>query len=211
MNNSSGRGSSWILFAIAAIVVAILVGARGSFWSTLFLVLGIAAAVILALIAVIFFIAVKVGGENSTNQSGKPVITEEDARILAQGRKDLTEIRMLTTKIRDTEIRDKSNAISGTVEKILSTLREKPDKILGAQMFLLYYLPTQRSILDKYRQYEASGLQTEEDLKEKVSGYLDDIDSAMNQQYASLYEDMLVDLSAEMEVMTRSARRDGLL
>ena len=38
-----------------------------------------------------------------------------------------------------------------------------------------------------------------------------DIAAAMKEQYTSLYQDTIIDLSAEMEVMTCSARRDGLL
>ena len=209
MNRSNG-GGSWILFAVLAVVCALLFGGTGGFGSALVKILGIAAAVVLALIAVILVIAVKVGS-GTENGRKDAALSEEDAAVLSQGRKDLTDLRMLNVKLKDAGIRDKSNAICQTVEKILATLKEKPDQILGAQMFLRYYLPTQKSILQKYQEIENSGVDAEGETKAKVSGYLDDIAAAMKEQYNSLYQDTLIDLSAEMEVMTRSARRDGLL
>ena len=209
MNRSNG-GGSWIIFAVLAVACALIFGGTGGFGSALLKILGISAAVLFALVAVILVIAFKVGGEKTGNGT-KTALSEEDAAVLAQGRKDLTELRLLNVKLKETEIREKSNAICGTVEKILSTLKDKPDQILSAQMFLRYYLPTQKSILQKYQDIESSGVDTEGETKAKVSGYLDDIAAAMKEQYTSLYQDTIIDLSAEMEVMTRSARRDGLL
>ena len=48
-------------------------------------------------------------------------------------------------------------------------------------------------------------------MSEKVSGYLDQIQSAMERQYANLFEDDLLDMTAEMQTMTAVCRRDGLL
>lgn len=61
----------------------------------------------------------------------------------------------------------------------------------------------------EYERIERSGTMT--DQRDKVEKHLKEIKSAMEKQHANLYEDDMLDLSVEMEVMTSSCKQDGLL
>ncbi len=139
-----------------------------------------------------------------------PKLTVEQENILTKGRANLLQLRMIITKIKDPEIHQTSNEICDINDKILKTLREKPDKIPQVRQFLNYYLPTLGEILVKYERIEKSGVPAEKSEK-KVEKYLADIKRAMEKQYENLYEDDKLDLSVEMEAMTIAAKSDGLI
>ncbi|MBO4289659.1 MAG: 5-bromo-4-chloroindolyl phosphate hydrolysis family protein [Lachnospiraceae bacterium] len=139
-----------------------------------------------------------------------PKLTVEQENILSKGRTNLLELRKIITKIKDPEIHQMSNEICDVNEKILKTLREKPDKIPQVRQFLNYYLPTLGEILVKYERIERSGVPAQKS-EEKVEKYLVDIKKAMEKQYENLYDDDKLDLSVEMEAMTMAAKSDGLI
>lgn len=139
-----------------------------------------------------------------------PKLTVEQENILTKGRANLLQLRMIITKIKDPEIHQMSNEICDINDKILKTLREKPEKIPQVRQFLNYYLPTLGEILVKYERIEKSGVPAEKSEK-KVEKYLADIKKAMEKQYENLYEDDKLDLSVEMEAMTIAAKSDGLI
>ena len=162
------------------------------------LVLGIAAFIIFA---VLFRPSgtIKISG-----YSGK-----ELADILGDGEEDLKEIQQHVAKLRDPNIKGQASAILKTIQDILKELKARPENISAVRKFFKYYLPTLDSILGKYERIEGGVIKPEQ--KQLVSKYLGDIKKAMDKQYANLFEDDMLDLSVEMEVMTNACKQDGLL
>ena len=221
-----------VLLIASAVIKAIPAILKGMVWV---LVLGVV-LLILIVIAVIVF-ALKGSGKNkepvemSDNKSAAmkkkpaaappqtppaddapkaPPLTVEQENILSKGRTNLLELRKIIVKIKDPEIHQMSNEICDVNEKILKTLREKPEKIPQVRQFLNYYLPTLGEILVKYQRIEQSGVPAEKSEK-MVEKYLADIKKAMEKQYENLYDDDKLDLSVEMEAMTMAAKSDGLI
>ena len=221
-----------VLLIASAVIKAIPAILKGMVWV---LVLGVV-LLILIVIAVIVF-ALKGSGKNkepvemSDNKSAAmkkkpaaappqtppaddapkaPPLTVEQENILSKGRTNLLELRKIIVKIKDPEIHQMSNEICDINEKILKTLREKPEKIPQVRQFLNYYLPTLGEILVKYQRIEQSGVPAEKSEK-MVEKYLADIKKAMEKQYENLYDDDKLDLSVEMEAMTMAAKSDGLI
>ncbi len=170
---------------------------------------GIVLGALLILTAVILIISLK-GSRDEALKKAESNLSPEDAAVLSEARKDLTGLRVLNARITEPEIRMASNEICQTIEKILNALKEKPDRIASAQMLLQYYLPTQRNILTKYHQIASSGME-HSDLKEKVMTHLADIKTATEKQLSNVYEDDMLDISAEMELMNVSIKEDGLV
>ena len=162
------------------------------------LVLGIAAFIIFA---VLFRPSgtIKISG-----YSGK-----ELADILGDGEEDLKEIQQHVAKLRDPNIKGQASAILKTIQDILKELKARPENISAVRKFFKYYLPTLDSILGKYERIEGGVIKPEQ--KQLVSKYLGDIKKAMDKQYANLFEDDMLDLSVEMEVMTNACKQYGLL
>lgn len=203
-----GRGSNygWLLPVGIVIALVAIFGKLPSLMVTGGIVLG----GLLVIVAIAMFFALKGSNDEANLKIGGEAVDPEDAAVMAQARKELTNLRMLNARTTETDIRTASNEICASMDKILSALKADPTRISSARMFLQYYLPTQKSILTKYHQIAESGV-AHADLKEKVLAHLTDIKTATDKQLENIYENDMMDISAEMELMNISIKEDGLL
>ena len=160
-----------------------------------------------------FVFAFKGSAEDAKNaaKNGRAILTPEEAQTLATARHQVTEIRILNTKIDDAEIRRRSNEVCDIMDKILAAMKEDPKKIADGQMFLQYYLPTQKEILTKYEHIEESGIEAKYQLAEKVLRHLKDIREATQKQLGNVFDNDVFDVDAEIELMKESMKQDGLM
>ena len=206
MNKKNGSAFSWLIPVGVVIALVALFGKLPS----LVITGGIVMGALLVIVAAIMFISLKNSNDEAKNKAEVAGMDPADAEVMAQARKELTSLRVLNARIREPEIRNASNEICGIMEKVLSALKTEPSRIGDAQMFLQYYMPTQKSILSKYQQISESGVEHAE-LKDKVMAHLADIKTATEKQLANVYENDMMDISAEMELMNYSIKEDGLV
>lgn len=174
--------------------------------STVLLIIGgIILLLIVLLVVVVMYFAFRKpkGGEGKATG-------QEVTKVLSKGRANLMEIRRLAMRIKNQQIKGTAEEICKEAEKILRTLREQPENIPQVRQFLNYYLPTLGNILAKYGRMEEGNTLTTE-LSQSTLSCLGDIRSAMEKQYANLFEDDMLDLTVEMEALTIACKRDGLL
>ena len=235
MNNKSGL-SKWAI-AILILGVLLLLGScsfdsMASFfiWGAVLCgILLLAIAIIIACVAVKQSgdeakagnggNATKITGTSTSARKGTTTGTSTSKRLagtinaspeLKAARQMITDERQLATRIADGEVRAAANKVLDGATKCLETLATKPQKIATSNQFLNYYLPTLGLILKKFRSIEESGVGVEA-TQMKVVKYLEDISQVMDKQYENLYSDDILDLAVEMEAMTISCKRDGLL
>lgn len=169
------------------------------------LLIGVCGVLLIILVSVVLYFALK-----------KPKKTEEQKAsdeindIIKSGRKNLMGLRRMSMEIKHARARTLSTEICVTIERIFRTLKEKPDQISSLRPFFNYYLPTLEKILVKYKEIESSGVPTEEITQSTIT-CLEDIKMAMEKQYNNLFENDILDLTVEMEVLTQICKRDGLL
>ena len=211
MSKNGGGSSSGILAAVAA--AALLIGLFGGGISAVLSVLGIALGGIVLVTAGVIFLAFKGSKEDAENAAkrGKVILNAEEAETLAAARHQVTEIRMLNTKIDNLEVRRRSNEVCDVMDKLLQAMKEDPKKIENGQMFLQYYLPTQKEILSNYEQIEESGIEAKVKLEEKVLTHLADIKKATEKQLGNVFDSDVFDVDAEIEMMKESMKQDGLM
>lgn len=204
-----GEKSSGVLgiLGLAGVVVLFFFLRRvfPSLATALLVVGGIIAALIAILVAAVIFLALR-------KPKGKDAApgAEDAGAVLARGRSHLMELRTLGMRVKNPQIRKLNEEICGTADKILRTLKEQPEDIPRVRRFFNYYLPTLGSILRKYVYLEQSGIPAADTTAKTVS-CLGDIKTAMEKQYTNLFENDILDLSVEMEVLTQICKRDGLL
>lgn len=203
-----GKSSGVVgLLGIVGCVAAFLFVRRYfPFLSTILLVIvGIIAVLIILLVVLVMYFAF------SKPKKGSPAAAKAESNaILNKGRAHLMELRRMGMRIKNKDIRDLNSQITASADKILKILREKPESIPSVRQFLNYYLPTLGGILNKYVRVEESGVPSGE-LVQSVISNLGEIKKAMEKQYASLFDDDMLDLSVEMEALTIACKRDGLL
>ena len=169
------------------------------------LLIGVCGVLLIILVSVVLYFALK-----------KPKKTEEQKAsdeindIIKRGRNNLMGLRRMSMEIKHARARTLSTEICVTIERIFRTLKEKPDQISSLRPFFNYYLPTLEKILIKYKEIESSGVPTEEITQSTIT-CLEDIKMATEKQYNNLFENDILDLTVEIEVLTQICKRDGLL
>ena len=134
----------------------------------------------------------------------------EDMAMLSKGRAKMVDIRRMDMRIKDPAIRKQNGAICTTADQILRKLKAQPEDIPRMRQFFSYYLPTWGNILQKYLRLEESSM-ADLRMSESMVLCLRDIQTAMDKLYQNLFEDDILDLTVEMEVLNMVAKRDGLL
>ncbi|MGN1333378.1 MAG: 5-bromo-4-chloroindolyl phosphate hydrolysis family protein [Lachnospiraceae bacterium] len=195
------------ILGMAGAVILFLVLRK--FFPTLSTILLVVFGIILLLIILLVILVIYFSRQKPKEKEGSR-ITEDTEAVLARGRSNLMEIRRLQVQIRNSRIRALSEEICRVAERILRTLKSQPEDIPGVRQFLNYYLPTLGNILLKYERVEKSGIPTD-NMEENVIDCLEKIKNAMDRQYANLFNNDILDLSVEMEVLTQACKRDGLL
>lgn len=214
MNEKAAGG---ILGGIACVAALFFLARSGWSFSGLFksvLLLGaFILALILLLVGVVMFFALrkpKKGGKSAPSAAAAARLTPEQTTVLQKGRGNLLQLRSMALRVKNADIRRQCSQICSEAERILKTLREKPESIPAARQFFNYYLPTLGEIITKYERLERSGVPLDE-MTQKVTTYLAEIEQAMRRQHENLFDADLLDMSVEMETMTMACRRDGLL
>ena len=216
--NASGGGVIVGLIVIIGAIVALFVSHHSApgIFKFLAVIVAIVIAIIIALIILIIVLARKSSKRDAEQKkaaglvSNKDALSAEQALIINKGRSDLVAIRMVSSRINNREIKAAMNNVSATIERILVTLKEKPETIKSARQFTHYYLPTLREVLERYHRIELSGVD-EEGMGDKIVKYLADVQKALDKQYDSLFDGDKFDLAVDMEAMTIALKRDGLI
>ena len=189
----------------AVILFVILRQFFPSLATILLVIAGIALLCIASLVGLVLFFSLR--KPKLKEGQGK---AEHTAALLAQGRADLLELRQLTLRVKNQEIRASSESVCHVIQQILGALKEQPEDIPKARQLFSYYLPTLGGILQRFVNLEQSGVPAADSTEKVISG-LSTIRIAMEKLYASLFEDEKLDLTVEMEVLKQLCQQDGLL
>lgn len=206
MENGKNTGLLGFLGLIAC--VALYFVARKFFpsLSTLMLwIFGIAAAMIVVLVAVVLFFAF-----HKPKKTPEQERSEAQETVLKKARASLMELRTSAMRVKQQQVRDSARNICATLEQILKELKNQPEDIAKARSFLNHSLPMLSGILRKYIRLEQSGVPNEDVTAQTIS-CLQDLETAAQKQYQNLFDDDVVDITADMEVLTQLCRQNGLL
>lgn len=216
----TGGGGIIAVVLIIACVIGLIVSrsAAPKIFSLLRWALIIIVIFVALLVALIIFIARKASKKDAQQKKESPTSTSsnmahldpDQAETLKKARENLVEVRMLSSRIKNFNIRSSLTDVTKTAEKILITLKERPEKIASSRQFTHYYLPTLRDVITKYVRVESSGVNIG-DMPEKISSYLENVQKALDKQYSNLFDDDKLDMTVDMEAMTIAIKRDGLL
>ena len=205
MDDSSGILG---IIGILGCILLFFIGRRlfPSVTIALLVILGILAFFLLLLVAAVLFFAFAPQRKQRRNNKE----AADSANALAKGRSDLIDLRRLLIRIKHKDIHSASELTINTIDGIMRTLREHPEKLSSVRQLLNYYLPTMVKILRKYVLMEENGI-PDAQIMNSVLSCLNDIQIALIRLYDNMFLDDKLDLSVEMETLTRVCKRDGLL
>ena len=148
--------------------------------------------------------------EYSESQAVRPEEKKEEA--IPRNDRILRQIRADNDLIADPEVSRKIDRIEDLTKKIFAILEQRPEKEPQLYNFMNYYLPTTLKALESYARLEAQGVETAaiREAKEKINHALDELADGYEKQLDKLFEDDVVDITADIDVMRKMLQKDGL-
>ena len=133
-------------------------------------------------------------------------------KVIEDAIKQNKEILATSKKINDGEIQTYAYKINGTVNKIINTIKENPNKAEKLDTFFDYYLPMVLKILTKYDNIENQGLSSAEQKKFMTSAkkMLSEATLSFEKVLNNLYQAELIDADADMKVFNTMLKSDGI-
>ena len=129
--------------------------------------------------------------------------------VLKEGETVLQKAKDNASGIENKAVREKALELCASMQKILEELRISPKKIPSAKKFLNYYLPALCGILEKFERIEENDA-ADAETRKKTAEYLVFIDDAAKKMHTKMFEDDLLDMAIEMEIMAQAVKDDGL-
>lgn len=205
----TGRKAGFIAGAIAVALFAWIFGLKG--WPSF---------VICGLIA--FLVGKTVGimaqGVDTTKKAPaqKPIEKTGDAAVdglIEKGLEMLKAIREENDKIPDVELSRNIDEIDSTAREIFRTVAEQPSKAPQIRRFMDYYLPTTLKMLSGYskmNERNVTGQQAQE-TRRQIESAAAVVVKAFKKQLNNLYQDDILDISTDVEVLETLLKSDGLV
>ena len=132
--------------------------------------------------------------------------------MLAQGQTYIRRIAELNDEIPDFKLSAQIKQIEILTDKILSHVRDNPEKLGEIKQFMSYYLPTTIKLLEQYVVLQNQGMRMGniDDGMKRIEDMLDKVIVAFQKQLDSLFEADVVDITADIQVMEQMMASQGL-
>ena len=142
------------------------------------------------------------------SETGDPQIDE----LLSRGREMIQEIRKENDLIPDSSLSDKLDQLENQCAEIFRVVYDKPHKASQIRKFMEYYLPTTLKMVKGYRMLDERGVNGAEALaaKNRIDDALLVVLQGCAKMLDKLYQDDVLDLTTDIDVLEQMLKRDGL-
>lgn len=144
----------------------------------------------------------------------EPVTTGDQQvdALLADGKAAVRELQQIGAKVKDRTVADKVKKISDLTAKLYDDVKKDPSDFRPVRRFTDYYRPTTEKLLRRYTELQDSEIDAENisGAKHRIEEMLDSIITAYQKELNSLYENDLVDITADIQVMEKKMAAEGL-
>lgn len=141
--------------------------------------------------------------------------TGDDAvdSLVEKGQEMLAQIRKENDLIPDAELTAQMNQLENVANRIFHTVAEQPAKAPQIRRFMDYYLPTTLKMLSGYRKMDERQVtgKNAQETRSQIREAMNTVLKAFDKQLDALYQDDMLDLSTDIDVMETMLRQDGLI
>lgn len=172
-----------------------------------FVSLGIAAAVYVG-ITLLFRPSRKIGGVDADSIDGGGELLKR----LETAQQNSQNMERSMRRINDMEVRTEGERLHAVSENIIGYLTENPDKIHAARQFIDYYQQSAAKLLSRYARLESTGIFTD-DIERQKSDTLEalhTLNTAFAKQYEKLLSGDMTDTDAEIRLLDKTVKMEGL-
>ncbi len=163
--------------------------------------------------AIYFAFSTIIGNKNLP--FGKTKDSPNDIRksdLLDLARKKLEEIENSALRVNKIEIQHKIRRICALGYKILDEIKTRPNSIKISKQFLNYYIDATGTIISKYAglQSNKAYIPSANASLDKAEEVLDTVELAFKKQLERLYDNDVMDLDIELNVLAKTIKSEGL-
>ncbi len=143
----------------------------------------------------------------------EPTGNERADDFVRRGQQALEDIRRANDEIRDPGLTRQMDELEEKCAQIFRTVAEKPERASSMGHFMSYYLPTTLKMLESYRVMQNRGISPSELAKHRdtLERGLTMVNTACQKQLDHLYEDTMLDISTDIDVLEQMLKRDGFV
>lgn len=175
----------------------------------------IAAAVALLIGRVVFIMAQGVDTSQKAPEQ-RPIPKTGDAAVdslVQKGQEMLQQIREADDAIPDPELSQKIVRLEDVANRIFRTVADQPQKAPQIRRFMEYYLPTVLKLLAGYQKMDERQVTGENAraTRKQIQDAMDVVLKAFDKQLDTMYQDDMLDLSTDVDVLETMLRQDGLI
>ena len=133
--------------------------------------------------------------------------------LVEKGQEMLAQIRRENDLIPDAHLSERMAQLDDVADRIFRTVAEKPQKAPQIRRFMDYYLPTTLKMLAGYRKMDERQLSggEAEKTRAQIQEAMDMVVGAFEKQLNTLYQDDMMDISTDIDVLETLLRQDGLV
>ena len=133
---------------------------------------------------------------------------DKELQKLSVLKQNIHELRKLYDEINDEIILKLLKDIIKVSDKIYNEVVVNTDKLYKLERFNNYYLVTVKKIVEKYIRLSKNKIKNSknEEFLIKIQEFLKDVTLSFDNLYQSLYNDEILDLDAEMQVMEKEMK-----
>ena len=131
--------------------------------------------------------------------------------VIAKGQEMLHQIRSENEAITDEGLSGQMDELERLCVQIFTTVSERPHKAGVIRKFMSYYLPTTLKILASYRTMTERGVSADEMTAARTDAMraMNMVLAACQKQLDNLYQDTILDVSTDIDVLEQMMKRDG--
>ena len=140
--------------------------------------------------------------------TGNPEVDE----LLEKGREMIAEIRRENDLIPDSSLSDKLDTLENKCAEIFRAVYDKPGKASQIRKFMEYYLPTTLKMVKGYRMLDERGITGQDAVyaRNRIDDALLVVLQGCEKMLDKLYQDDVLDLTTDIDVLEQMLKRDGL-
>lgn len=205
----SGLSAGFIAAGVTVLLYAMLFGLKG--WQNWVLAGGLA-----FLVGKVISIMSKGVDTSKAAPVQKPIEKTGDEAVdgmIEKGLELLRQINEENKKIPQPQLTKNINEIDATAREIFQTVAEQPQKAPQIRRFMEYYLPTTLKMLSGYskmNERNVTGQQADE-TRRQIEDATKVVVQAFKKQLNNLYQDDILDISTDVDVLETLLKQDGLV
>ena len=140
--------------------------------------------------------------------TGNPEVDE----LLEKGREMIADIRRENDLIPDDSLSGKLDILENKCAEIFRAVYDKPNRASQIRKFMEYYLPTTLKMVKGYRMLDERGITGQDAVyaRNRIDDALLVVLQACEKMLDKLYQDDVLDLTTDIDVLEQMLKRDGL-